>query len=235
MSKDKKCRTCSIEQSHIGEVINGIEIVKYSHSDKTGNKYYWFKCYCGNEFLSIYSFVNSGHTRSCGCLTNKYGNLSKDPRYRNWVAMVQRTTNKNHKAYKHYHDIIQGTVIEKSWVESPEEFYKEIGEKPGKNYTIDRINNSKGYVRGNVKWSTRSEQQLNRFTKRGETGEKYIYKDKRRNAYVAYAYNKTIGMKYIYGSLVQRTKPLRQGTNIWKNRYGSWVKALAHSYANGWY
>lgn len=188
LSSKTRCRFCKIEQTHIGEKINGLTILKYVSSDKYYNKYYLVRCFCGKEFKSIYTALKSGHTRSCGCLGNKYGDLSKDSRYKNWKAMIQRTTNPNHKAYKHYHEIIKGTVIDKSWVERPEGFFKEIGEKPKGNYTIDRIDNSKGYIPGNVKWSSKREQQMNRNTKRGETDEKYVYYDHRRDKYCAYGY-----------------------------------------------
>lgn len=182
------CQECKKHNDHIGDVINGITILEYIRSDKYNNKYYKVRCFCGKEFISIYSSIHSGHTKSCGCLVNKYGDLSKDTRYTNWLAMVKRVTNPNNKAYDHYHSLIHGKVIEEDWVKSPENFYKEIGDKPDSSYTIDRIDNSLGYVKGNVKWSTHQEQQLNRTTKRGATNRKYIYYDKRRYVYVAYSY-----------------------------------------------
>ena len=41
-------------------------------------------------------------------------------------------------------------------------FYKHIGDPPGPEYTIDRIDNDKGYEPGNVRWATYSEQNYNR-------------------------------------------------------------------------
>lgn len=196
LKEDPKCMECKKVNSHIGEVINGITVLKYIKSDKYCNKYYKFKCFCGKEFIAIYSSVNSGHTKSCGCIHNKYGDLSNDNRYKNWESMIQRVMNPNHKAYKHYHELIQGTIIESEWVKSPKGFYDEIGEKPNDKYTVDRIDNTRGYVKGNIKWSTKQEQQLNRNTKRGFSNNKYIYYDNRRDAYIAYVYIPR-GRKYI--------------------------------------
>lgn len=43
-------------------------------------------------------------------------------------------------------------------------FLAHVGLRPSKEYSIDRINGSKGYEPGNVKWSTASEQNKNRPT-----------------------------------------------------------------------
>lgn len=56
------------------------------------------------------------------------------------------------------------------WVEDFPAFEKyvlsTIGEKPSKEYSIDRIDNSLGYMPGNIKWSTTTEQANNRRTNR---------------------------------------------------------------------
>ena len=53
-------------------------------------------------------------------------------------------------------------------------FLKDVGRKPTKNMSIERIDNSKGYVRGNLRWATDKEQSRNRrsnhlITFRGKT------------------------------------------------------------------
>jgi hypothetical protein len=40
-------------------------------------------------------------------------------------------------------------------------FYKEVGKMPTEYHQIDRIDNNKGYVEGNLRWATRSQQQRN--------------------------------------------------------------------------
>lgn len=43
-------------------------------------------------------------------------------------------------------------------------FFKEVGERPSKEYSIDRINNKKGYEPGNIRWANKKEQAINRST-----------------------------------------------------------------------
>jgi len=186
------CKECKQVNDHIGSKINGIIILKYIKTDSCYNKYYECKCFCGNTFTATWSSINSGHTKSCGCVTNKYGEYSKDDRFKNWSAMIQRVTNPNNESYEHYHKLIQGKIIEDKWVESPKCFYDEIGYKPDNSYSIDRIDNHKGYVKGNVRWADRSTQQNNRDTKRGYSNHKYIYFDKRRKKYLVYGNKRKI-------------------------------------------
>jgi hypothetical protein len=47
-----------------------------------------------------------------------------------------------------------------------DEFLAEVGPAPSKEHQLDRIDNTKGYNKGNLKWSTPSEQALNRSKRR---------------------------------------------------------------------
>ena len=49
-----------------------------------------------------------------------------------------------------------------------EEFLEEIGPKPSKHHTVDRIENDGHYAPGNVRWLTRKEQAINRGRKDAE-------------------------------------------------------------------
>ena len=87
----------------------------------------------------------------------KHG-LSETSTYRTWNAMIQRCTNPENPAFKDY----GGRDIKvcdrwKSFVN----FFADMGLKP-EGLTIERVDNDKGYFKGNCKWATRKEQACNR-------------------------------------------------------------------------
>lgn len=166
------------------------------NSPNKGTICWYVKCDCGNEKIVAISDLTSGHTTSCGCkqieaakktlapinkkASERNNGLSKQPWLQNYKNILQRLFNKNYHAYDHYREKIQGPLIEQSWLDDPWEFYKEIGDKPDPHASVDRIDNTKGYVIGNVRWAERTRQARNRteFTT-NTTGYKGVFKSKR--------------------------------------------------------
>jgi hypothetical protein len=79
--------------------------------------------------------------------------------YRSWKSMKQRILNPQCDSFKNYGG--RGLTIKPEWAASYEAFRADVGERPAPHLSIDRIDNDLGYLRGNVKWSTRSEQSRN--------------------------------------------------------------------------
>lgn len=73
-----------------------------------------------------------------------------------------RCTNPNRDSYHRYGGA--GVTFHEGWLgrNGFASFFAHIGPKPTPAHTIDRIENSKGYEPGNVKWSTKIEQNRNR-------------------------------------------------------------------------
>lgn len=55
----------------------------------------------------------------------------------------------------------RGIDVCDEWKNSFIAFYEHIGPRPSKEYSVDRIDNSRGYEPGNVRWATRSMQIIN--------------------------------------------------------------------------
>ena len=105
--------------------------------------------------------------------------------YRNIKA---RLFNPNNKAYKNYGG--RGLKIDDSWRYNFKQFIDDIGPRPSKELTLDRIDNSLGYVKGNMRWTTRQVQAQNQRKKKNtQTGYRGI--STQRNKFVV-----RIGVNY---------------------------------------
>lgn len=56
----------------------------------------------------------------------------------------------------------RGIRVCPEWMASFDAFYAHIGPKPSPRHSVDRIDNSRGYEPGNVRWATPKEQSRNR-------------------------------------------------------------------------
>jgi hypothetical protein len=139
--------------------LTAIKFVKTSHENGT----IWeFICDCGNKKQIRLRSVTSGVTKSCGCLPRvkpKHG-MYKTDEYLIWRSMKQRCLNIKHVAYPHYG--ARGIRICDMWIKSFDSFYQDMGSRPSKKHSIDRIDNEKGYCKENCRWATKSEQGANK-------------------------------------------------------------------------
>lgn len=152
---------------------NRWEILEYSHCVpiKTGGwTYFWkVRCQCGTENVRQVKHIVVGRSTSCGCkhsenlsARNQTHGLSKKPEYQIWKAIWQRCTNKNHIQYVDYG--ARNISVASRWRGKYgfENFLKDMGPRPAKNYSIERINNNQDYGPNNCRWATSKEQHRNK-------------------------------------------------------------------------
>ena len=92
---------------------------------------------------------------------------SKTPTYKSWQSMVSRCHLPTFPGYSDYGG--RGIIVCERW-RCFMNFLADMGERPSLDYSIDRMDNSKGYDLSNCRWATRAEQALNRTTT-----ETYLY------------------------------------------------------------
>ncbi len=88
--------------------------------------------------------------------------LSKNPTYKVYHGMVSRCKDIKNTASINY--LLKGIKVSPIFlgVNGYSNFLKEVGERPNKNYSLDRIDPMKGYEPGNIRWATRDVQNLNK-------------------------------------------------------------------------
>lgn len=76
--------------------------------------------------------------------------------YQAWSAIKQRCLNTKSQQYPLYGG--RGITVCQEWADSFDAFRLHVGERPSSAHSIDRVDNSRGYEPGNVRWATKSEQ-----------------------------------------------------------------------------
>lgn len=119
---------------------------------------------CGKKIIvpRYYLLRPKNPKTHCGCRVATI--KSRNPReYRIWMMIHQRLYNPNHVSYEHYK--AKGITLEPEWHKDNkdgfEKFFEHVGPSPSQYHSLDRVHNNRGYIKGNLKWSTSSEQRLN--------------------------------------------------------------------------
>jgi hypothetical protein len=160
-------------QDLTGRVYGRLTVTEYTGA--VGANHKWrCSCECGVTKEVYGSALKSGATKSCGCLHKEvakerwttHGN-ARDPLYQLWRGMVDRCTRPGSTGYDNYAG--RGIAVAEEFLEFQafkQYVLEHLGERPNRQYTLDRIDNSAGYERGNLRWATKKQQSRNTRTNR---------------------------------------------------------------------
>lgn len=156
------------------------------------------ECDCGNRSLVTSDAIREGRSRSCGCAVRTRGGKSKTREYVVWSKMIARCHRPENDNYRFYG--ATGRFVCPRWRGSFEAFLEDMGEAPGPEYSLDRIDTDGSYTCGkcedcrehnrpaNCRWATKAEQSRNAKNNRWYThgGRTMILKDWAREFGIAY-------------------------------------------------
>lgn len=149
-----------------GQTFGRLTVVSYAGRG-TDNRNVWLcRCSCGENRVIPTHNLTRGNSRSCGCLnratllalSTKHG-MAKSAEFRSWTHAKARCANPEDKSYPQYGG--RGISMCARWLESFQNFFADMGPKPSKLHSLDRINNNGNYEPGNCRWATRTTQNRN--------------------------------------------------------------------------
>lgn len=153
-----------------GQKFGRLLVIKRIGISKYGKIIWECLCDCGNTTHVISYHLKIGKIVSCGCVHKemlikrnlKHGQscLGKHTaEFQIWQNMKSRCLNPLNNHFKRYGD--RGIKVCDRWLNSFENFFSDMGNRPSKIHTIDRINNDGNYEPDNCKWSTPAQQTRN--------------------------------------------------------------------------
>ena len=119
------------------------------------------RCDCGTERIMQGKLFMYCHSASCGCYkkellvsrVRKHG-MSNSKVYRTWTMMISRCEKSYNVRHEQYSK--RGITVCDEWKNSFYAFYDYVSKLEHFNedgYSLDRIDNDKGYEPGNVRWA----------------------------------------------------------------------------------
>lgn len=126
-----------------------------------GRHPFWLaQCDCGAARIArLQSIQLAAHalTRRCQC-----SRVGQTREYRTYLAMHQRCENPNASGFQHYGG--RGIVVCQRWsgFDGFKNFIADMGFRPSREHSLDRIDVDGNYEPGNVRWATVKVQANNR-------------------------------------------------------------------------
>lgn len=127
-----------------GQVFGRLTVLGRVENSQYGRSYFSCLCSCGNLKEVRSSHLRSSRVRSCGCY--RKGSST----HVTWENMLSRCFNQKNKSYKNYGG--RGITVCKEWLDYSQ-FLKDMGERPGPEYSLERKDTNGNYEPDNCIWA----------------------------------------------------------------------------------
>lgn len=178
----------SIEKNMTPKLIRDLGMRYPTEKSTRKYRYGLYECqYCGQEFEAQIGNVRRQPHTSCGCRAgNPTHGLRNNKFYETWNAMIRRCNNPKHKSYPNYGG--RGITVCDEWLDVTNfAAWCESTHPNMEGYTLDRVDNDKGYSPDNCTWADKTTQCLNqRISKRNTSGVVGVSYNNRGEVWTAY-------------------------------------------------
>lgn len=160
-----------------GQLFGSLRVLFKVNGRKAGKISWRCQCVCGARLTVRHDYLihKNSPKRHCGCLNKKEPSFISQHRdiYGIWKMMLTRCENPDHATYVSYG--ARGISVCDNWHDF-DQFVRDIGPRPDKNHSLDRINPDGNYEPSNVRWASATTQARNKrrslFLDHPETGKK---------------------------------------------------------------